>query len=158
VLFQVGQLVQVLRSDLAFSIGSERKLAPRWSIPRRITERLANSYRLETLDGAQLEGEFSARRLREFIPREGTDLAEAQKEFMKRATEEEIERTRREKEEMDILRRTENNPDRTMNHDMPDTIGPGFFYEEDEEITEGEEEVEDEGIAERVVRRQGRRH
>lgn len=90
-LFQVGQLVQVFCSDLAYSIGSEHKLTPMWSTPRRVTERIANSYQLETLDGARLEGAFSMRRLREFTPREGTDLAEAQKEYMKRVAKKEKE-------------------------------------------------------------------
>jgi hypothetical protein len=38
-----------------------------------------NSYTLETLSGEPLPGSFSARRLRRFIPREGTKLAEEQK-------------------------------------------------------------------------------
>jgi hypothetical protein len=48
------------------------------------------------LDGAKLEGEFSARRLWEFVPREGTDLAEAQKVHMNRIRREEGERIERE--------------------------------------------------------------
>ena len=82
VTFEKGQLVQVYRNDLAKSISSERKLAPMWSEPHRIFERLLNSYKLETLDGQQLEGEFHARRLRKFIPtREGTELASQQREM-----------------------------------------------------------------------------
>ena len=50
-----------------------------------------NSYRLETLDGAWLEGEYSVRRLREFVAREGMDLAEVQKVFMERKEKEEEE-------------------------------------------------------------------
>ena len=34
VTFHVGQLVQVFLSDLAYSITSERKITPMWSIPR----------------------------------------------------------------------------------------------------------------------------
>jgi hypothetical protein len=60
VLFYVGQLVQVYRSNLAYSISSEQKLVPMWSTLRRIIERLVNSYKLETLDSTKLEGEFSA--------------------------------------------------------------------------------------------------
>ena len=39
-----------------------------------------NSYKLKTLGGQPVEGEFHARRLRGFIPREGTELAEQQRE------------------------------------------------------------------------------
>jgi hypothetical protein len=38
-----------------------------------------NSYVLESLQGEQLPGTFSARRLRRFIPKDGTKLAEEQK-------------------------------------------------------------------------------
>ena len=85
--FKTGQLVQYHRSDIAKTIGSERKLTPMWSEPHRVTERLLNSYKLETLDGKLLEGEYHARRLREFIPREGTKLAEQQKELEMRREE-----------------------------------------------------------------------
>ena len=164
-IFHVGQLVQVFRSDLAYSIGSERKLTPMWSNPRRVTKHLVNSYKLETLDGAKLEGEFSARRLREFIPREGTELAEAQRVHMDRVNKEEAERAKREKEEVESLRRKENEggmAEIVANHRMADIVGPGFFYEgngdEEENEEENEEEIEGEGIAERVVRRRGHRH
>ena len=50
-----------------------------------------NSYKLETLDGAKLEGEYSARRLREFVLREGTDLAEGQRVYMETIRKEEVE-------------------------------------------------------------------
>jgi hypothetical protein len=36
---------------------------------------------VETLEGHLLEGEYHARRLREFVPREGTELANQQKEI-----------------------------------------------------------------------------
>jgi hypothetical protein len=74
VIFNTGQLVQVFRSDLANSISSECKLTPMWSTPRCVVGHNVNSYKLETLDGAKLEGEYSARRLREFVPCEGTEL------------------------------------------------------------------------------------
>ena len=80
ILLEKGDLVQYYRSDLAKAIGTERKLIPRWSEPHRISEKLLNSYRLETLDGQQLDGEFHARRLRRFVPREGTELAANRKE------------------------------------------------------------------------------
>ena len=58
-----------------------------WSEPHRIAEQLLNSYKLETLDGKLLVGEYHTRRLREFIPREGTKLAEQQKELETRREE-----------------------------------------------------------------------
>ena len=88
VTFEKGQLVQIHRSDLAKSIGSERKLTPMWSEPHRISERLLNSYKLETLDGQLLDGEYHARRLRRFTPREGTELASQQQEIMTQRAEE----------------------------------------------------------------------
>ena len=78
--FEKGQLVQVYRNDLAKAIGTERKLTPMWSKPRRVVERILNSYKLETLEGQPLDGEYHARRLRIFIPREGTELAAQQRE------------------------------------------------------------------------------
>jgi hypothetical protein len=62
-IFTKGQLVQVYRNDLAITVGSERKLAPMWSEPHRIVERLLNSYKLETLQGQPLDGEYHARRI-----------------------------------------------------------------------------------------------
>ncbi|KAF8239136.1 hypothetical protein L208DRAFT_1239168, partial [Tricholoma matsutake] len=43
VTFHVGQLVQVFHSDLAYSISSEQKITPTWSIPCQVTEHLVNS-------------------------------------------------------------------------------------------------------------------
>lgn len=88
IVFEKGQLVQIYRNDLAKSIGSERKLTPMWTEPHRVSEKLLNSYKLKTLDGQPLEGEFHARRLRKFIPREGTELATQQKEAEARRTDE----------------------------------------------------------------------
>jgi transposase InsO family protein len=75
VTFNIGDYVQVYNNALAYSFKTERKILPQWSIPRRVVERLNNSYRLETLDGQHIPGLFHARRLREFIPAEGSDLA-----------------------------------------------------------------------------------
>jgi hypothetical protein len=120
-------------------------------------KRQVNSYKLETLDGAKLEGEFSARRLREFVPREGTDLAEAQKVHMNRIRREEGERIERERMEVDKLRGKDQESITTPNVEETNksNIGPGFFYDDEEE---GEREREGEGIADRVSRRRGRRH
>ena len=42
--FKKGQLVQVYRDKLALTLSTEHKLAPLWSSPHRITERILNSY------------------------------------------------------------------------------------------------------------------
>ena len=86
VVFKKGQLVQIYRTKLAQTLSTECKLAPLWSPPHQVTERLLNSYRLETLDGTPLDGKFSARCLRGFTPREGTELAMQQKKFEDRIT------------------------------------------------------------------------
>jgi hypothetical protein len=61
VVFKKGDLVQVYRNNLVKLIGTERKLTPMWSEPRRVAEWLLNSCRLELMDGQQLEGEFHMR-------------------------------------------------------------------------------------------------
>lgn len=76
VTFEKGQLVQVYRNDLDYTFKTERKLIPKWSIPRRVVERAQNSYQLEELDGTALKGNFSARRLRTYIPKSGSRLAD----------------------------------------------------------------------------------
>ena len=99
VIFKKGDLVQIHRTDLAKSIGTERKLAPMWSEPHRVSERMLNSYKLETLDGQPLEGEYHARRLRRSTPREGTELAAQQMEVEAGETGEMVRETERELEE-----------------------------------------------------------
>jgi hypothetical protein len=86
VVFSKGQLVQIYRSDLDFTFKTDRKLLPKWSPPQRVVTRNLNSYTLEKLDGTPISGLFSARRLREFIPREGTKLAQEQSELIQHAT------------------------------------------------------------------------
>jgi hypothetical protein len=54
--------------------------------------KLCNSYKLENLDGSEIEGTFSSQRLREFIPQEGTQLAKAQRELEEQLAKEEAER------------------------------------------------------------------
>ena len=50
---------------------------------------MLNSYKLETLAGDPIPGSFSARRLRGFSPKEGTKLAEQQKEIEEQYAKEE---------------------------------------------------------------------
>jgi hypothetical protein len=83
VIFTPGQLTQFYHSGIHNSLEAKRKLLPKWSIPCRITKRLRNSYRLENLDGTPIPGEFHARHLRAFLPKEGTKLAEEQNGEMK---------------------------------------------------------------------------
>ena len=73
--FRLGSLVQVYRSDLDYTFKAERKLLPKWSRPYRITGQLRNSYTLETINGELIAGKFHARRLRQFLPQQGTRLA-----------------------------------------------------------------------------------
>ena len=88
VMFSKGQLVQNYQSDLDYTFKTDRKLLPKWSPPQRVVERELNSYTLEKLDGTPIPGHFSTRRLRRFIPREGTKLAEEQAEVERRIAEE----------------------------------------------------------------------
>jgi hypothetical protein len=89
VVFHKGQLVQIYRSDLDFTFKTDRKLLPKWSPPQRVMNRNLNSYTLEKLDGTPIAGSFSARRLRGFIPKEGSDLAREQAKVERRVGEEE---------------------------------------------------------------------
>ena len=58
--FRPGQLVQVYRSDLKYTFKAERKMVSEWSQPFRVWKRVVNSYKLETLDGQAIKGEFHA--------------------------------------------------------------------------------------------------
>jgi hypothetical protein len=87
VIFKPGELVQVFRSDLAKTVSNDRKLTCQWPEPHRITQCWLNSYILETTGGLPMDGTFSSRRLRHYVAREGTPLAIAQAEFMKKMAE-----------------------------------------------------------------------
>ena len=88
VIFNKGQLVQIYRSNLDYTFKTERKLLPKWSPPHRIVSRRLNSYTLEMLNKDLLPGSFSACRLQQFTPKEGTKLAEEQRQFMEQLIEE----------------------------------------------------------------------
>ncbi|KAG5649711.1 hypothetical protein H0H81_002397 [Sphagnurus paluster] len=60
VVFEQGQSVQVHRSDLTTTVSTERKLTPMWSVPHRVVSWNYNSYKLETLEGTPMDGDFSA--------------------------------------------------------------------------------------------------
>ena len=82
VIFKWGNLVQVYRSDLDFTFKTKRKLTPRWSAPFCIKSRKWNTYKLITINRSNVKGEFSARRLRRFHPRDGTTLVADQEQYM----------------------------------------------------------------------------
>ena len=75
VIFTQDQLVQVYDNSLSTTLSTTRKLLPQWSAPRHIVQRVGNSYMLQTLEGFPVPGWVHARRLHEFIPRRGTNLA-----------------------------------------------------------------------------------
>ncbi|PFH45754.1 hypothetical protein AMATHDRAFT_157940, partial [Amanita thiersii Skay4041] len=87
VIFYKGQLVQVYRSDLDYTFKTECKLLPKWSQPRTIVEKNANSYKLEMLDGKPISRNFSAWWLRPFSPRAGTQLEKEQEEVERKRSE-----------------------------------------------------------------------
>lgn len=72
--FKVNDLVQIYRNDLDYTFRTNRKLLPKWGAVRRVVSRDVNAYKLATLEGLILKGRFSARRLRRFVPRAGTNL------------------------------------------------------------------------------------
>ena len=116
VIFKAGDLVQVYRSDLDFTLSTDRKILPKFSAPRRVVSRNQNSYQLETLESFPIAGRFSSRRLRLFIPRGGTELEGVQQAIEKewRAREEAEDRvddaqgeSKRERDEVEIERGNE---------------------------------------------------
>ena len=168
--FKQGQLVQVYRNKLASTLSTERKLAPMWSPPHQIMERLLNSYKLETLEGTPLDGLYHARRLRSFTPREGTSLAVEQKKLEEALASKEAEESEvivpKEAAQMGTSREDpeelEPEDSELRGSEWEDDSGDqdennaGFFYEDDEEEVQEEEEI---GIGARVAaRRQGRLH
>lgn len=69
------KLVQVYRSDMRYTMASIKKLIPMWSYPRHMVSRDCNLYVLETTGSRLIDGTFSSRRLRHFLPRTGMVLA-----------------------------------------------------------------------------------
>ena len=82
VVFGKGELVQVYHSDLDYTFKTEHKLLPKWSQPHQVTEKLPNSYKLETLTGLALPGLYHAQCLRTFIPCKGTQLHASQQDYI----------------------------------------------------------------------------
>ena len=115
VIFSKGQLVQIYRNDLDYTLKTERKLLPKWSTPHCIASQQLNSYTLETLNRDPVPGSFSTRCLRHFIPREGTTLAEEQRAIEIRIEEEE----QRKRQEVNWTQEPENIvPSGNLSQDM----------------------------------------
>lgn len=153
VVFEVGQLVQVHRSDLYNTLSSERKLKPMWSEPKRVRARLTNAYELEELDGSPVSGRFSARRLREFVPREGTQLHEETKRGVGEAS-------RREGESGESTAgEVEMGKEEGEHREEGERSGDKEDEREEQSEAEDEEEEEEATVAGRLkARRRGRRH
>jgi hypothetical protein len=76
--YRKGDLVQIRDSSLDLTLSTESKILPRWGQPHRVVDCIRNSYRLETIHGLPVRGTISARRLRRFNLRRGTELFEEQ--------------------------------------------------------------------------------
>ena len=170
--FKKGQLVQVYNNKLAQTLSTERKITPLWSPPRRVAEHLLNSYKLETLDGTALDGLFNARRLRGFMPREGTELAAQQKLFEEKLASQEsgeagegevqntestgIEGEKAAEEEPQDAEGEETELERTEIEELDVGEDVGFFYEDEGEEVQDDDDI---GIGARVAaRRRGCLH
>ena len=127
-----------------------------------------NSYKLETLQGTPLEGLFNARRLRGFVPREGTELAAQQTKFEEELASQELGTVEVDRPEVEELGGKEK--EGIVDENLEDVeLGmesaeweiqgegdgrAGFFYDDEEEEVQ---EDEDMGIGARVAARmQGR--
>lgn len=107
VIFSIGQLVQIYRSDLDYTFKTEHKLLPKWSKPFCITGRILNSYTLESLNSEPTPGTFSARRLQDFTPEKGSKLVEDQRAIEKDLAKKAQTEQQHEKEAIDNKRSSE---------------------------------------------------
>ena len=60
VIFKLGDLIQAHCTDLTCTHSNNWKLILRWSPPFHITLHIHNAYKLQTLNGSQAKGEYSA--------------------------------------------------------------------------------------------------
>ena len=147
VIFSKGQLVQVYCSDLDGTFKTERKILPKWSPSYRVTARVLNSYTLQTLIGAPINGCFSAHHLQRFLPCEGVELARAQKEVEERCRREEEEREKDELKEVEVERKTESvgeSHQETIGEELGERVSPQVVEERARETNEDLEAEEDE--------------
>lgn len=133
-MFKKGQLVQAHSSDLMNTLSTDRKLQPTWSGPYCIREQILNLYKLEDLDGTPRAGEYSARWLRAFIPRERTELAKVQKKLEVRIEEEEREEEEGNRAAGEEMEAANPQPKETNTLGMED-------HDEDSDETDDEEEL-----------------
>ena len=132
----------------------ERKILPKWSPPHRVITKELNSYTLETLAGAPIKGRFSARRLRRFWPREGTELARAQKEVEERCSKEEEDREKADLMKIEAERRLERvdeEQDTTVAEEQSVEMEPQATRsgeDEDDGFDEEDQAEEDSGVEE----------
>jgi hypothetical protein len=74
VIFEAGDLVQVLDPKYKKTFLTSKKILPEWSGAFRVKERLLTSYIIETIYGQELEGEYNSRRLRPLQAPTGSSL------------------------------------------------------------------------------------
>jgi hypothetical protein len=74
VVFEAGDLVQVLDPKFKKTFLTTKKILPEWSGAFRVKERLLNSYIIETIYGQELDGKYNARRLRPLKAPVGSSL------------------------------------------------------------------------------------
>jgi hypothetical protein len=132
VIFNRGQLVQVYRNNLDYTFKADQKLLLKWSVPRCIKSRLQNSYKLEALEGTVLQGEYSARRLKAFTPREGMELTMKQEVYERKLAQQSIEE------------REDKEPKNIVSTESQDKEGKNNEEEDEDREDEEEEEKEEE--------------
>ena len=93
---------------------------------QRVTEQNLNSYTLKRLDRTPIAGSFSARCLREFIPREGTKLAKDQAALYQQSTE---------NNQLDHTTTRDEDEDHLINEQAEEEAMRGDEDQEDEEKT-----------------------
>jgi hypothetical protein len=74
VVFEAGDLVQVLDPKFKKMFLNTKKILPEWSGAFRVKECLLNSYIIETIYGQELDGKYNARRLRPLKAPAGSSL------------------------------------------------------------------------------------
>ena len=95
VTFELGDLVQVYRSNLGYTFRVDQKMLLRWSDQKHVVRQFGTSYELETLKGEVIEGQFSARWLWMLYAKKGTKLFEEEekrRQDVNKSKEEDIER------------------------------------------------------------------
>ena len=130
-----------------------------WTGPHRVVECILNSYKLEALDRKPLPGDFNARQLREFVPREGTDLTAEQAAFSARlASGDDGNPALTEAEELEGCSIGAQEEERVTDSEVEnDEAGESMVANDEFEEEEDSEDTEEGGIGTRVAKgRQGR--